>query len=311
MVTGTVRAPWRGECRRCGGPVSGTVEAVGARAVCARPELVEPTRTPIRWPGTSWTSSHWPATRSCSTCPWPRCARRTAWASAPGAGRTGTSPPAPARPRATPGGAALDALRGPEGGGFGLGCPSYGRSEEEDLEVEEPQPPGIQLGAEGAGPFDVPPVHVGQDPPCRLPELRLVQRPTGHRSRVVARGGARPEGEEFAALPVVVDAMGGDRAPGEIVAGAREVAERTAIKVALVGRPGEMGDIGDLPCCPGQRGHRHGRRPRQQRPPEEGLVVGAGGRGGPGRHGPWPWCRPATPGPPWRRPCSGWAGCPG
>jgi uncharacterized protein len=27
MVTGTVSAPWVGECRRCGGPVSGTVEA--------------------------------------------------------------------------------------------------------------------------------------------------------------------------------------------------------------------------------------------------------------------------------------------
>jgi glycerol-3-phosphate acyltransferase PlsX len=41
--------------------------------------------------------------------------------------------------------------------------------------------------------------------------------------------------------------MGGDRAPGEIVAGARQVAEQTAIKVVLVGRPGEMGDTGDLP----------------------------------------------------------------
>ena len=28
MVTGTVRAPWRGECRRCGGPVAGEVVAV-------------------------------------------------------------------------------------------------------------------------------------------------------------------------------------------------------------------------------------------------------------------------------------------
>ena len=44
--------------------------------------------------------------------------------------------------------------------------------------------------------------------------------------------------------------MGGDRAPHEIVAGARQVAEHTDIKVALVGRPGEMGDTGDLPCFP-------------------------------------------------------------
>ena len=66
----------------------------------------------------------------------------------------------------------------------------------------------------------------------------------------MARGGPRPVGEAFASLPVAVDAMGGDRAPGEIVAGARQVAETTAIEVALVGRPGEMGDIGDLPVFP-------------------------------------------------------------
>jgi phosphate acyltransferase len=48
----------------------------------------------------------------------------------------------------------------------------------------------------------------------------------------------------------VVDAMGGDRAPGEIVAGARLVAEQGHISVTLVGRPGEMGDTGDLPIIP-------------------------------------------------------------
>ncbi len=41
--------------------------------------------------------------------------------------------------------------------------------------------------------------------------------------------------------------MGGDRAPGEIVAGARRVAEAGAIGVLLVGLPGGMGDTGDLP----------------------------------------------------------------
>ncbi len=64
------------------------------------------------------------------------------------------------------------------------------------------------------------------------------------------RGGARLTAEEFAALPVAVDAMGGDRAPGEIVAGARQVAESTSIEVALVGRPGLMGEIGELPFFP-------------------------------------------------------------
>ena len=63
----------------------------------------------------------------------------------------------------------------------------------------------------------------------------------------MGRRGARPTGEAFAALPVAVDAMGGDRAPGEIVAGARQIADETDISVMLVGPPGEMGDIGDLP----------------------------------------------------------------
>jgi len=63
----------------------------------------------------------------------------------------------------------------------------------------------------------------------------------------VARGGARPTGAALAALPVAVDAMGGDRAPGEIVAGARQVAEAGTVGVVLVGLPGGMGDTGDLP----------------------------------------------------------------
>ena len=46
--------------------------------------------------------------------------------------------------------------------------------------------------------------------------------------------------------PIAVDAMGGDRAPGEIVAGARRAAEELGIPVALVGRPDEIGDSGGL-----------------------------------------------------------------
>ena len=41
--------------------------------------------------------------------------------------------------------------------------------------------------------------------------------------------------------------MGGDRAPDEIVAGARVVAESSGIGVLLVGLPDRMGDTGDLP----------------------------------------------------------------
>ena len=46
-------------------------------------------------------------------------------------------------------------------------------------------------------------------------------------------------------LPVAVDAMGGDKAPDEIVAGARQASE-AGLPVVLVGRPEELGDTGDL-----------------------------------------------------------------
>ena len=38
-------------------------------------------------------------------------------------------------------------------------------------------------------------------------------------------------------LPIAVDAMGGDRAPGEIIAGARQAADDLGVGVLLVGRP--------------------------------------------------------------------------
>ena len=46
--------------------------------------------------------------------------------------------------------------------------------------------------------------------------------------------------------PVAVDAMGGDRAPAEIVAGARRAADELGVPVVLVGRPDEIGDTGGL-----------------------------------------------------------------
>jgi glycerol-3-phosphate acyltransferase PlsX len=46
---------------------------------------------------------------------------------------------------------------------------------------------------------------------------------------------------------VAVDAMGGDKAPGEIVTGARKVADGGDVNILLVGLPGAMGDTGDLP----------------------------------------------------------------
>lgn len=48
-------------------------------------------------------------------------------------------------------------------------------------------------------------------------------------------------------LPVAVDAMGGDDAPGSIVAGARIAAEEFGVDVLLVGDTERLGDVGDLP----------------------------------------------------------------
>jgi phosphate acyltransferase len=52
-------------------------------------------------------------------------------------------------------------------------------------------------------------------------------------------------------LPIAVDAMGGDRAPDEIVEGARRAADELGVPVVLVGRPDELADLaGDLEVIP-------------------------------------------------------------
>jgi len=51
-------------------------------------------------------------------------------------------------------------------------------------------------------------------------------------------------------LPVAVDAMGGDKAPAEIVAGARRARDELGVDVILVGRPDELGDVGGLEVIP-------------------------------------------------------------
>ncbi|HXW82660.1 MAG TPA: phosphate acyltransferase PlsX [Acidimicrobiales bacterium] len=51
----------------------------------------------------------------------------------------------------------------------------------------------------------------------------------------------------FDSLPVAVDAMGGDRAPAEVVAGAREAARDLGIPVLLVGDPAFLGDLEEEP----------------------------------------------------------------
>jgi len=58
--------------------------------------------------------------------------------------------------------------------------------------------------------------------------------------------GERPAAE----LPVVVDAMGGDRAPAEIVAGARRAVDELGVPVVLVGPPDQVGDTLGLELWP-------------------------------------------------------------
>lgn len=47
-------------------------------------------------------------------------------------------------------------------------------------------------------------------------------------------------------LPIAVDAMGGDKGPAEIVAGARRAAAELHVPILLVGDPDALGDTGDL-----------------------------------------------------------------
>jgi glycerol-3-phosphate acyltransferase PlsX len=50
--------------------------------------------------------------------------------------------------------------------------------------------------------------------------------------------------------PIAVDAMGGDRAPGEIVEGAKRAAAELGLPVVLVGRADDVGDTGGLELIP-------------------------------------------------------------
>jgi phosphate acyltransferase len=72
--------------------------------------------------------------------------------------------------------------------------------------------------------------------------------------RLSAHARRRPSadpGETGAGIgPIAVDAMGGDKAPAEIVLGARQAAEELGIPVLLVGDPVLLGDTGDLAIWP-------------------------------------------------------------
>ena len=66
----------------------------------------------------------------------------------------------------------------------------------------------------------------------------------------MSRRGERPSPETLATLPVAVDAMGGDLAPGEIVEGARRASEQHGVGIILVGPPELVGDTQGLELLP-------------------------------------------------------------
>ena len=65
----------------------------------------------------------------------------------------------------------------------------------------------------------------------------------------MSRRGERPSPETLATLPVAVDAMGGDKAPTDIIEGARRAADQ-GVAVVLVGPPEQVGDTQGLELVP-------------------------------------------------------------
>jgi glycerol-3-phosphate acyltransferase PlsX len=145
----------------------------------------------------------------------------------------------------------------------------HGGAQEEDEQGQEPQPASSRLAPLGAAPQHLPAVLGGQAAPHRLRHLRLVPRPPGHRGGLSGlaggdppaavpgageAGGSRTDPSRARArgvtdpLVVAVDAMGGDAAPAEVVAGARRAAAEVGI--VLVGRPDALADTGDLEVVP-------------------------------------------------------------
>ena len=93
-------------------------------------------------------------------------------------------------------------------------------------------------------------------------------------------------------MRIAVDAMGGDRAPGEIVAGALAAVDQLGVEVLLVGDRGRRAGRAARRQGPrrgrGRRlhaGHRDARRARRVGPHQEGRVRRARGRGGARRAG--------------------------
>src|SRR5262245_10516728 len=120
-----------------------------------------------------------------------------------------------------------------------------GRPQEEEVQGQGPQPPRRRLAPRGASPQRLPPLQLREAAPRGLRQLWLVRRPRGRRGRLNPVGSA--ERRVGPMLPIAIDAMGGDHAPGAIVEGARRAANELGVPVVLVGRPEDLNPLrGDL-----------------------------------------------------------------
>ena len=123
----------------------------------------------------------------------------------------------------------------------------------------------------------------------RLPELRLLQRPAGHRAqarrrrrRALIRGdgaAVRTRPRRGRGVRVAVDAMGGDHGPAEVVPGAldlrpraprRPAASSSATRRSLTALAGAL--PANVTIVHASPGHRHGRAPGARPAREEGRL---------------------------------------
>ena len=108
-AVGTVSAPLGGHLPALYHPGDGRAHA--SRSASGSATRRSPRTSCTRSSTTPSTSARWCATPSCSSCPWPRCAGRTAGGSARTAVPTATRPSAAALPPPDPRWANLDVLR--------------------------------------------------------------------------------------------------------------------------------------------------------------------------------------------------------
>ena len=106
-----------------------------------------------------------------------------------------------------------------------------GCSQEEDLEDEDPQSAGIGIGSSKY-------LHAARARSA-MPRRFLT---SCARTAVGTAAVAPSKSSSSMSGPIAVDAMGGDHAPDEIIAGARRAADELGVDVVLVGRGADISD---------------------------------------------------------------------